>query len=322
MSTSTTGGPTEYSLAEISGAISRVTGLAPAEISDLSGQLYSDLRNNPSLRMAGLDSAAVMAYVAMHLTGDVAEKMDPVKREALLREQAKNANSTSAAAQGNLVFVNGQWVSAESSGGARAGGSEARRSYSELPGEWTTAKLQGLAEKLGVGWAANNPELLRLGPAAIQALADVHLKQENYQRLTGEFGLTSKETVETAKYAKKAGVDLNAATEQAAEVRHQLPADQQKTFTDSIRGFMPHIGEQKAQEKFNGEMESIKRKSPATAPQIEKLQKTLKSRAETELKTSNEKQKTNNEAVAKENVRIVAKTQKENTKAKLLASLD
>lgn len=291
MSTSTTGGPTGYGLAEITGAISRVTGLAPEEISNLSGQLYNDMRTNPSLRMAGLDNAAVMAYVATHLTGDVAEKMDPAKREALRREQARNANPTSAAAQGNLVFINGQWVSAGSTGGMRSGGSDTRRSYGGLPGEWTTAKLQGLAEKLGVGWAANNPELLRLGQAAIQALADVHLKQENYQRLIGEFGLTSKETVETAKHAKKAGVDLNATTEQAAEVRHQLPADQQKTFTDSIRGFMPHIGEQKAQEKFNGEMESIKRKSPATAPQIEELQKTLKSRAETELKTGNDADK-------------------------------
>jgi hypothetical protein len=144
MSTSTTGGPTEYSLAEISGAISRVTGLAPAELSDLSGQLYSDLRTNPSLRMAGLDSAAVMAYVATHLRGDIAEKMDPAKREALLREQARNANPTSAAAHaGSLVFINGQWVSAGSSGGARAGGSEGGTAASRTD---VSADVRGISQ--------------------------------------------------------------------------------------------------------------------------------------------------------------------------------
>src|SRR5947209_3945940 len=100
MSTTTNGGPPDYTLSEIIGAISRATGLPPElkEVSELSGQYQSDLRSNDSLRMAGLDSAAVMAYVATHLSKALADKMDSGKREAASREQAKNANPTGSGA--------------------------------------------------------------------------------------------------------------------------------------------------------------------------------------------------------------------------------
>jgi hypothetical protein len=48
------------------------------------------------LRVAGLGSAAAMSYIMTHLTKELADRMDPAKREQALREQAKSANVTAA----------------------------------------------------------------------------------------------------------------------------------------------------------------------------------------------------------------------------------
>jgi hypothetical protein len=100
----------------------------------------------------------------------------------------------------------------------RAGsGGEGKRSsasYDDMAAhDWGSpaglAKMRGYAMEAGIPWAASNPELLRLGPSAVQALADVHFRQESYRRLTHEASFEAKDVVTLAKFAKRHKLDAN-----------------------------------------------------------------------------------------------------------------
>lgn len=90
--------------------------------------------------------------------------------------------------------------------------------YLDQLGGGTTAEqariieeARGVAIRAGIAWAANQPELLKLGPAAVQILADVHLKEQSYKRLTQEAHFAAKDVVTLADYAKEKGIkDANA----------------------------------------------------------------------------------------------------------------
>ncbi|MDF0522831.1 hypothetical protein P0R31_36970 [Bradyrhizobium yuanmingense] len=63
--------------------------------------------------------------------------------------------------------------------------------------------LAHFAVQQGVGWAKDKPELLGLGPQAIQALADAKLSQASFERLEKDAGFNAKDVVDLAKFAKK-----------------------------------------------------------------------------------------------------------------------
>ena len=74
------------------------------------------------------------------------------------------------------------------------------------------------AVRLGIPWAANQPDLLKLGPAAVRAVAEVNLKQHSYQRLRGDAHFAAKDVVTFAHYAKSKGItDANAAAGAVAD---------------------------------------------------------------------------------------------------------
>ena len=90
----------------------------------------------------------------------------------------------------------------------RAGGGKGASSYDRQILEQST-RAAALADHLNLGWAKNNPELLRLGPSAIQALADAHFREESYKRLTREALFSAKDVVTVATFAKKTRQDAN-----------------------------------------------------------------------------------------------------------------
>lgn len=60
------------------------------------------------------------------------------------------------------------------------------------------------AFRLGMPWAANNPELLKLGPGAIKTLHDAGVQKERFERMTGDkVGFRASTAVAIAAYAKK-----------------------------------------------------------------------------------------------------------------------
>lgn len=62
------------------------------------------------------------------------------------------------------------------------------------------------AVRLGVPWAINQPDLLKLGPAAIKSIAQVQIDKQTYQRLQTDGRFEAKDVVVLADYAKAKGI--------------------------------------------------------------------------------------------------------------------
>lgn len=89
------------------------------------------------------------------------------------------------------------------------------------------------AARLGMPWAADNADLLRLGPSAIKALADIQIHQQSYDRLTKEAGVSASDAVTFARRLKKKGItDGNAAFNAVAAATNlgQTPAEKNEIF--------------------------------------------------------------------------------------------
>jgi hypothetical protein len=194
----------------------------------------------------------------------------------------------------------------------------------------TQLQARDLAMKIGLGWAANNPDLLRLGPSAIQALADVHLRQDSYDRFR-RGGLSPRGIVAGARWARRTGTDYNDFSKDFESTQHSLPPADQQEHTKAVEQYFKVVGTEKkptpadeetAKKEFNDKMEGIKKRNPHAAPQIEHEQKVLKTQqkkehvatAKAEVKTSAAEVKT---TAAKKDVAA-----KQATKSKLLSSLD
>ncbi len=66
------------------------------------------------------------------------------------------------------------------------------------------ASARSLAVSLGMPWALNNPELLKLGPAAIKTLHEAGVQKERFERMTGDrVGFRAATAVDIAAFAKK-----------------------------------------------------------------------------------------------------------------------
>jgi hypothetical protein len=170
-------------------------------------------------------------------------------------------------------------------------------------------QARDLAAKLGLGWATNNPDLLRLGPSAIQALADVHLRQDSYERFKNG-GLSAKTIVAGARYAKKHDIDYNEASKAYEDVHKSVSPSDQKVHSDAVTKFNESAGqpnakpadEETAKKEFNNSMEKLKERNPAAREKIERQQRLLKTVQQQEhaaVKKADAKEAKNDDLAAK-----------------------
>lgn len=208
-------------------------------------------------------------------------------------------------------------------------GADSSTKYSGLGNQaLTPTQLQArdIAIKSGLGWAADNRELLSLGPSAMQALADVHLHKDSYERFRNG-GLTAKTVVEGARYAKKLGIDLNQASRDYEATHNQLNEADKREHNHAVDGLYrshnaPQAEQERAKKEFNEKMDGLKKRNPNAAPQIEQEKKTLKTAQQQEqaaTTTANNKDAKANTATTQAQQ---AQAQKNTTKSKLLSSLD
>lgn len=87
-----------FTLAEISGALSRVLSVAPdsAVIGRFAGQLEHSINSRPDLQKSGLGGSGFQTLVLSQLPTEVADLMNPAKLQEMQRRQAENANPTGA----------------------------------------------------------------------------------------------------------------------------------------------------------------------------------------------------------------------------------
>jgi hypothetical protein len=143
-------------------------------------------------------------------------------------------------------------------------------------------QARDIAIKSGLSWAANNPDLLRLGPSAIQALADVHLREDSYKRFKNDVGLDDKAIVNTARYAKRHNIDANQLSEDAAEVNKGLTPterdEHRRALSNCVKPDQTPQQEQGSKQKFNDTMDRFKEHHPQMRDKIEHEQETLKTK--------------------------------------------
>jgi hypothetical protein len=177
------------------------------------------------------------------------------------------------------LAASGQAAAARAGGNADGGTSGARFDSMDAAvakGDWGSPAglryMSNYATEHGLPWAANNPELLKLGPAAIQAIADVHLTKHSYDRLTGEAEFKPKHVAILARYAKKKHKDANDLSDAIADAVHGMEPGttpeakrRREELRDGITNFMANPDDAAATKGLNKTLEPYD-KDPAKAP--------------------------------------------------------
>lgn len=170
---------------------------------------------------------------------------------------------------------------ADASGGrSEANGARFDRiGEAKTTGDWNApawrAEMRALAIHSGLGWAATNPDILRLGRPAIEALAAVNMQQRSYQRLTTEAGFKAKDVVTLATYAKKKNIDANKLSDDFADLAKGLtPEERARLHRDGV-GHMARPEHEAARQKFHNTLEKIRRDHPEKAPQVERVRERM-----------------------------------------------
>ena len=229
-----------FTLTDISGALSRVLDVPPGHpaVARFAGQLEAFVNGNPDLQRSGLGGSGFQSMAMSNLPPEVADLMNPTKVQEIQRQQAERANVTSsdAAAFSKLgITALGDRATAGTTGRSAERASSASFDSIGANGNWNTpagmAQMRDYALQKGVSWAANNPEILKLGPAAIDVLARTGLRKEVYTGLTKDAGLSSKGAIGIADILHKNGKDPNTAGE---EVKKNLIDINNQAYTHAV----------------------------------------------------------------------------------------
>jgi hypothetical protein len=247
-----------FTVADISSAISRQLTL-PADhegVRRFSGLLFKTVNERPEFQKGGLQGSGFTSLVLSNLPSELAELMDPAQRDKLLRQQQERANVTSAEGVALAIALGTR----EGLRFAAAQGNSSRFDDIETKGssDWSSdkgqAQMRAFAIEKGVAWAAGRPDLLRLGPAALQVLAEVHLREESYRRLTTDAGFHAKDVVTLAEFAKKRGIDANDLSKTIADSAKALTGDdrqRQEELRKAVTGYMEKSNDQAAKDQLD-----------------------------------------------------------------------
>jgi hypothetical protein len=272
-----------FTLADISGALSRLFDVSPDHpaLTRFAGQLEPVVNTSRDIQRSGLSGSGFQAVAITQIPQEVMDLMNPAKRQEAQRRQAENMNFYSADYAALAKFAG-----LPSQARQRDGGNGSSMEYAKsLPGEWTVGKLQSLARDLGVGWAANDPGLLQLGPSAIKLLAEMHFKEEMYKRLSSETGLSAKQVVGVVGYAKRTGQDANKVAGDVADVAKDFGGDDPEARKAAGRVIADHLAkpeDRAAGKAFDDlvrkhEKDSTKRASVEKAKELDKKAKKVNS---------------------------------------------
>jgi hypothetical protein len=130
----------------------------------------------------------------------------------------------------SATHTQGRFSAAEPDGEGRSSGAR----YDGMNGAGLTQiqmQTRDYAIKQGVFWAADNKDILKLGPAAIDVLARTGLRKDVYTGLTKEAGLSAKGAIGIADMLDKDGKDANAA---GNELKKSLLAINDPKYTAAV----------------------------------------------------------------------------------------
>lgn len=289
----------DISRTEVSQMISRATGLPPElrGMSDFAGQIYNEINRSPSLmRMA--QSGNITSYIIGNLPPEISAQIDSSRREALLKE-LKRDNVTSSGFANALADLNFSRYAHRQGNMAmhgRDGEGSSARYDSIASGSWESpagmAQMREFAMHSGIGWAANNPELLRMGPAALQTLADAHMREQTFREMS-KARFEGKNIVAIAAFANATHRDANKLGHDLAESNTQAATDKDGKVNQDVllrlqnmqgayaKAMKDNPNNEEAGRKYDAEAAAIKEKlSPEQTKAVDQGSKALGRKAE------------------------------------------
>lgn len=216
--------------------------------------------------------------------------------------------------------------------GGLAGGNSSRfdrLDSSSANGDWTSpagqAQMRDLAIQKGIPWAANNRELLQLGPAAIESIAQANLNRETYSRLTNDASFSAKNVVTITDYANRTGTDANKIGNAIADANDGLTPEEKKRHNGALLKFMD-ARKPEEQQAAKANLQEVQKTLEGTHPEksekFKKLDKQLEEK-KAQVRAENSATQSKEAKVSPEDAKADSKGAKQAaTKSQLLATLD
>lgn len=136
------------------------------------------------------------------------------------------------------------------------------------------AQMRELAVKSGVGWMASNEGLLKLGPEAVKAVAQAHLKEGGYKILKGDLHMNDKEVVAGARYAVRNKVNLDEIAHASKQAIDGLPRDDGRLVATGVKGLLtsqPGAEEARRKTEFNQMIDQVIERNPTRRKELDGL---------------------------------------------------
>jgi hypothetical protein len=251
-----------------------------------SGSAIRDLDGLVQRNVGNVSHADIRAgRLGSNVLGDIISTVEQAKGGAPFNWNAASPQQISAYLASKGITLPGESTRPGQIEGGKASDSNASSARYDgmalgAKGDWSSAAgqayMRDYAMQHGLPWAANNPDLLRLGPSAIKALADVHLSQQSYDRVTKDAAFRPQDVVTLAKFAKEKNVDANAAATAISDVGKGLTPEEKEALRKGLLPYMSKPNDQKAQQRANEALDEVGRKHPGRKPEIEKAKQQLK----------------------------------------------
>jgi len=254
----------------------------------ITNHVKSAIQGLPLSQVANMSSGSgELSAAAVAGVNQFVNSLTPSQREAV----KAGVNPLDAGAM--MKF--GSMLNADASNFARLAGRDSAGSGARYDGmgtqnlTQTQIQARDLAIKTGLSWAVNNPDLLRLGPSAIQALADVQFRQESYDGLK-RVGYSASDTVGLAKFAKKKNIDANHLAQEIeqsnSDVARKPDGSIDKPILNQLRkiqtDYMDRPDDPAAQKKFDESMKQMKKVHPDKTEHLNRSMKALGRQVQTE----------------------------------------
>lgn len=186
-------------------ALSMRRTLSPADLDRMLSAAQSQLRGMSPEDLRGISPSSAVLKTITDASFAAAPVADPQTRAALIAATANDPaagtepGNTYAARMLRLDIERAQRAASSNRYEGMSGSD--RLSQGDLQ---NIAAARSLARDLGMSWAANNQELLRLGPSAIKTLHEAGVQRERFERMTGgRVGFRAGTAVDIAAFAKR-----------------------------------------------------------------------------------------------------------------------
>jgi hypothetical protein len=197
------------------------------------------------LRLGQADSERVAAAVVERARQEDLKSAGPTSWEASDRQANRAFRIIFGAVVHDIAGLPSALASREED--ASAGDTGARFDAMYTGTDWSSEAgqryMRDYARRCGMGWAGDHPDLLRMGPAAIQALRDANFRRESFRRLR-DAGFDRREAarlaVDISRYATRHGLDANRMAEEVERSVRVFGGDnphEQERWRGLIYGF-------------------------------------------------------------------------------------